>query len=703
MICRLIFLCFLFVSYSCYAQIVGTEGYLVGNGVEVGISGNGGYEGSDINAGQPIIPIHFRSNSGNLFGFVADSINSNWTSFNGDFFTPGSPENGWGLRIEGLTDTIAFANNASGGVAGIPGAVGNYQVNSGLVSLEWNGAISSSGTDISINVEYLLHDNDLFYTTVVTITNDDSVTLNNLYYYRNVDPDNNVELSGDYETTNTIEANPPNDCDFARVSASQSVPWTSNITLIGQGENFRAGVGGFSNRNGATMWHGDTVTPLIVDQGYTNHADEAIYLAYRIDSLIGNESHQFSFIVALDSTAADGLVKPTINPVSLVCEDGGPITMLAYPTGGTWTSSCPTCIDSITGVFDPLIAGTGPSWVYYDNTLISPTCGGIDSSLVYVVDTIKPDIFTSPPVACSGDPAIFYGSAVSGGTWSSSCSTCINPLTGIFYPLGAPAGTHDIIYSIGGSCASSDTVQILISEIAFDSIHYTPSNCAVACNGEIEIFSTSAIGASIYDSVPYAPLVVYDSLCYGLYSVSIINADGCELTESVPISTVSDFYLDAVITHETGSAGNGSIVLSIIGTCDSCSYDWDIDGTGDFDDPQSIGGLSAGNYMVVVMDSYGCTEYLGITITNTTGLGGEDISSFNVYPNPVSNILTIDAENQMQGLNKVRLFDAAGRLVYSESVTGLMTYKIDMSSYSKGTYLLSIETEDGNFQLPVIK
>ena len=64
----------MFTSYIGFAQIYGGEGYLIGTAVEIGISGQWGYEGSDINLGQPPTPIHFRSNSGNLFGFVALSL-----------------------------------------------------------------------------------------------------------------------------------------------------------------------------------------------------------------------------------------------------------------------------------------------------------------------------------------------------------------------------------------------------------------------------------------------------------------------------------------------------------------------------------------------------------------------------------------------------------------------------------------------------
>ena len=61
-ICFFLIMC-LAVSSNGISQIFGNQGYLIGNSVELGISGNGGYEGADTVQGVPNFPIHFRSNS----------------------------------------------------------------------------------------------------------------------------------------------------------------------------------------------------------------------------------------------------------------------------------------------------------------------------------------------------------------------------------------------------------------------------------------------------------------------------------------------------------------------------------------------------------------------------------------------------------------------------------------------------------------
>ena len=86
---------------------VGPDVYVKGTSVEYGIRGIGGFEGIDVLTSPVPGGMHLRS-ANNLFGFVANPQLNAWagSAFDGDFFTPGSPENGWGFEI-GTTGTVA--------------------------------------------------------------------------------------------------------------------------------------------------------------------------------------------------------------------------------------------------------------------------------------------------------------------------------------------------------------------------------------------------------------------------------------------------------------------------------------------------------------------------------------------------------------------------------------------------------------------
>src|SRR5438309_2136011 len=88
----------LFQSGLLNAQMVGANAYIKGTNLEVGIVGIGGFEGVPTATSPPLPGMHPRSSTG-FFGFVANPELDGWAMFDGDFFTPGSPENGWGFEI----------------------------------------------------------------------------------------------------------------------------------------------------------------------------------------------------------------------------------------------------------------------------------------------------------------------------------------------------------------------------------------------------------------------------------------------------------------------------------------------------------------------------------------------------------------------------------------------------------------------------
>lgn len=59
-----------------------------------------------------------------------------------------------------------------------------------------------------------------------------------------------------------------------------------------------------------------------------------------------------------------------------------PFTMQAASTGGTWSADCGSCINSVTGEFDPQIAGVGTFQICYTNG--NGVCSDIDCDIVFV-------------------------------------------------------------------------------------------------------------------------------------------------------------------------------------------------------------------------------------------------------------------------------------------------------------------------------
>ncbi|MCH2233926.1 MAG: PKD domain-containing protein [Crocinitomicaceae bacterium] len=399
----LAFLCIF--SPKLHAQIIAGNGYLMGSLVEVGISGAAGHEGtldipgSHARGGDPAVP----------FGFVANPMMDLWTVYDGDFFTAGSPENGFGLEINGTN----YSNNGwnhlttSPLLQEIPQAPGtsiNYYVDGECMTVEWEGLVSN----VRINVKYHLSTPNLFYSTEVTLTNEGATPLTDLYYYRNVDPDNNQSIGGTFTTTNTIESQPDVDCIKALVSATQSSPHPSYLGLGALGDKFRVSHGGFSNRSGSDIWN--ATGGLEGTEGVSDTDDASISLAYKTD-LAPGESESFTFTVVLTGDAVEAAIASLYYityETGLGASGGGatnacnPSTVVVESCLGTWvevaingpdvddydwTWSDGTMND--TAIFEP----EGSTLITVTGTPVSPCLTGIIIKDIIVDLSLGPQIF----------------------------------------------------------------------------------------------------------------------------------------------------------------------------------------------------------------------------------------------------------------------------------------------------------------------
>ncbi|NOQ71907.1 MAG: T9SS type A sorting domain-containing protein [Crocinitomix sp.] len=284
----LLFACvFALIPSTTFAQIHDGNAFLIGDFVNVGVDSTTGKEGT-----FGFDDFHSRSTGvgGITSGFVADVNHTDWdtTLFHGDFFIPGAPENGFGIRI----DTINYSNNYTHNEIIVLPGYPTHSNDDGCISVEWRGIAE----DVIVKVLYQLKTGALYYTTEVTLYNESLEDLTDLYYYRNVDADNNHSLGAGFITTNTLVSQPDETCQKALVSSTQSEPFPSYVGFGAIGPNFRVSAGGFLNRNGSDIWNG--VDPYMTEEGEVAVADQAISLAYKTDLLIG-DSTTFVFSVIL--------------------------------------------------------------------------------------------------------------------------------------------------------------------------------------------------------------------------------------------------------------------------------------------------------------------------------------------------------------------------------------------------------------------
>lgn len=274
----------------CEANGAGDRAFIRNSYVEMGIGPEGAF-------GEPSYPAgwHYRSNS-NQFGFVANPQRNDWATFYGDFFSPGSPLEGWGLESNGVSRT-----NFNAAAAGIPGAIAEPACEIDLCgnlggAVEWAGAVGG----LSVKIQYGVVNDEIYIVQTVTVENVSDVPVFDVYWFRNVDPDNSVMTGHGYATTNTIIAQPVGDTTLAAVKATGGDG--ADLYLLASDSRARVTHGGFYNTDGSNIWTGAGFASAV---GATATADQAISLSVRLGDLLPGDSDSFRVVYALDDTAVD--------------------------------------------------------------------------------------------------------------------------------------------------------------------------------------------------------------------------------------------------------------------------------------------------------------------------------------------------------------------------------------------------------------
>ena len=171
--------------------------------------------------------------------------------------------------------------------------------------------------------------------------------------------------------------------------------------------------------------------------------------------------------------------------------------------------------------------------------------------------------------------------------------------------------------------------------------------------------------------------------------------------------TMISFALTAQTTHNLdwandGSSNNQQITIdvgdTIIWTWGSGTHNLRAtSGTESFDSGYFTG---AGNTFTYTFNQVGSTDYVcdphdgnmngTVNVTSTAGISENNLLSFEMYPNPVSDLLSIQLPTGTEKA-EVSVFDYTGRLVSSKTISSNDT-AIDVQKISKGIYMIRVAT-----------
>lgn len=298
-------------SSSLKAQIEDENAFLQGDYVEVGISDCGCF-GSTVDA-----PWGYNDNSDGL-GFVADADRDGWDSgtpnYCGDYFVPGTPEEGFAVQFDGNN----YRNFSKCFPDDIPGSITHYEKSGETVSAAWEG--ERDGMEIYARTSFPL--DATYFITEVVLTNVDKVTKKQVYYMRNLDPDNEQVETGSYVTENEVRFQQPGEDSCKALATAKGQTYGCYVGLGTRDSRARASVGGFGNRWPSNVWNG--ISPRDTTSGAIISGDFAISLAFRLGDLPAGASVRIAFAYVLDEDVLEESLEATLQPT--IIADGEDIT-----------------------------------------------------------------------------------------------------------------------------------------------------------------------------------------------------------------------------------------------------------------------------------------------------------------------------------------------------------------------------------------
>ncbi len=292
-------------------------------------------------------------------------------------------------------------------------------------------------------------------------------------------------------------------------------------------------------------------------------------------------------------------------------------------------------------------------------------------------------------------------------TWSpnvSSSFTCTTLTAGSY-----TATAHDI-----HGCMSTLHITITQPNAIRDTM-VAADKVNVQCNGESN--GSATVGVK-YGTSPYnyswsngQTSATATSLSAGIYSVTVIDANGC--SGSTAITTITQPAAALAATFGAVTCNNSLVKVTITATGGTFpySYAWSPGGG----TKATMSGLAEGTYTVTVTDKHGCSYTVSSNLICILPVVKDDmdglpstlqcchgINDIMLYPNPNNGQFTLTGLTHDM---TIEMYDYTGRKILSQLTIDNSQLTINISDQPNGIYLIRILEKDGNLvsQKKVIK
>lgn len=300
------------------------------------------------------------------------------------------------------------------------------------------------------------------------------------------------------------------------------------------------------------------------------------------------------------------VVDPSCNPGCDGQATANPSTGTApysysWSNGETTQTATALCVGSVSLTITDNLGAT------FDTTfvLIDPSNGlAVDDASVSIVDAL-----------CSSANGSITGMSVSGGTtpytydYNGTTSATIDLTT-------AQPGTYVFTVTDANGCtASSGGVAVnAVNSTLTNSINVVDATCVGNCDGAIDVTTTGGTAPYSYTWSNGMTGANLTGVCAGTKTVTVVDANGCELVESTTVNEPTPMATTVNSTVPTCGDNNGELTINnTSGGTAPYTYQWS---NGDFG--ATADSLLAGVYSLTTTDANGCVSQQVLSLTSAS-------------------------------------------------------------------------------------
>jgi hypothetical protein len=369
---------------------------------------------------------------------------------------------------------------------------------------------------------------------------------------------------------------------------------------------------------------------------WTGNVNSAGYDTVSIGTLVFNDGDTLKMWTTLPNAAVDPFT--ALDTISMIIELADTFAIQSSLTQVNCNGNSTGAVSvSVTGTTSPYLYSWSNGTTVANNTGLSAGAysvqitdiNGCSKTQNYTITqpaVLGASIINTVDVTCFGGANGSAQVAATGGVtpysyaWNNSVTNASN--------AGIPSGTYFVTVSDANGCNTTVSATVNQPSTAI-SLNVTGVN--LLCNndnsGSAAAVATGGTGTLSYSWNTGATTTSLSSLSAGNYAVTVLDANGCSINNSITISQPN--VLSGSISNSTNVScyglTNGSISVAVTGGATPYAYNWSNGNTIALNN-----NLGSGSYTLTVTDNNNCTTVLSSTITAPADSVSMTVSSTNL-------------------------------------------------------------------------